>query len=114
MAWRPLARFRGIACPSPPNRRPRHRTTVGDGPRPSSPGHFHTCEQSIILFRSAAAPVSEGVKDKALASAPAEAQVAADLVAVSGIPAGNTFAPRTAAGMLMIITFPWIRTISIR
>jgi len=43
-----------------------------------------------------------------LASALAEAQVVADLVSASGIPAGNIFAPHTPAGMLMIGTHIWV------
>jgi hypothetical protein len=42
------------------------------------------------------------------ASAPAVAQVTANLVAGQGIPAGYTFAPHTPAGMLIIGTNVWV------
>ena len=42
-----------------------------------------------------------------LLSAPAGAQVAADLVAAPGIPANNAFAPHTPAGMVVIGSDIW-------
>ncbi len=66
--------------------------------------------------------VAIGIMAAVLASALADAQVAADPVAASRIPAGNNFAPHTPAGMVIIganvrvetrrkafgITFRWI------
>jgi hypothetical protein len=49
-----------------------------------------------------------GVLWALLASAPAGAQVAADLVAASGIPAGSNFAPHTPAGVLIIGNNLWV------
>ena len=43
-----------------------------------------------------------------LGSALAEAQVAADLVAATGIPPGRNFAPHTPAGMLIIGPNIWV------
>ena len=42
------------------------------------------------------------------AAAPASAQVAADLVAEAGIPAGNIFAPHTPAVMIIIGGILWV------
>jgi hypothetical protein len=44
----------------------------------------------------------------AFISAPADAQINAELVAASGIPAGNNFAPHTPAGLMTIGTNVWV------
>ena len=52
--------------------------------------------------------IAMGIAGALLVSAFADAQVAADLVAASGIPAGNNFAPHTPAGMLIIGSNIWV------
>jgi hypothetical protein len=52
--------------------------------------------------------VAIGIMTALLASALADAQVAADPVAASGIPAGNNFAPHTPAGMVIVGSNIWV------
>ena len=52
--------------------------------------------------------VAIGIVAALLASVLADAQVAADPVAASGIPAGNNFAPHTPAGMVIIGANVWV------
>ena len=52
--------------------------------------------------------VAIGIVAALLASALANAQVAADPVAAPGIPAGNIFAPHTPAGMVIIGANVWV------
>jgi hypothetical protein len=52
--------------------------------------------------------VATGIAAALLASALANGQIVADLVAASGIPTGNIFAPHTPAGMVIIGTNVWV------